>query len=36
MSKKCARICKYAFLIFAKGNKQKNCARYFQIRKYAF
>ena len=24
------------FLIFEKGNKQKNCARYFEIRKYAF
>ena len=24
------------FLIFEKGNKQKNCARYFGIRKYAF
>ena len=24
------------FLIFEKGNKQKNCARYFEICKYAF
>ena len=24
------------FLIFQKGDKQKNCARYFKIRKYAF
>ena len=24
------------FLIFEKGDKQKNCARYFEIRKYAF
>ena len=24
------------FLIFEKGNKQKNCVRYFEIRKYAF
>ena len=24
------------FLIFKKGDKQKNCARYFKIRKYAF
>ena len=27
---------KYAFSIFEKGNKQKNCARYFEICKYAF
>ena len=24
------------FLIFEKGEEQKNCARYFEIRKYAF
>ena len=24
------------FLIFEKGDEQKNCARYFEIRKYAF
>ena len=24
------------FLIFKKGDKQKNCARYFKIHKYAF
>ena len=24
------------FLIFQKGNKQKNCVRYFEIHKYAF
>ena len=24
------------FLIFEKGDKQKNCAGYFEIRKYAF
>ena len=26
----------FLFLIFEKWNKQKNCARYFEIRKYAF
>ena len=24
------------FLIFEKGDEQKNCARYFEVRKYAF
>ena len=24
------------FLIFEKGDEQKNCARYFEIHKYAF
>ena len=24
------------FLIFEKADEQKNCARYFEIRKYAF
>ena len=24
------------FLIFEKGDQQKNCARYFEISKYAF
>ena len=39
MSKKTARyfeICKYAFLIFEKGDEQKNFASYFEICKYAF
>ena len=34
--KRVFEICKYAFLIFVKGDKQKICARYFEIRKYSF
>ena len=30
------RFVSMPFLIFEKGNEQKNCARYFEIRKYAF
>ena len=30
------RFVSMLFLIFEKGNKQKNCAKYFEIRKYAF
>ena len=30
------RIMTMLFLIFEKGDKQKNCARYFEICKYAF
>ena len=30
------RFVSILFLIFAKGNKQKNCARHFEIHKYAF
>ena len=39
MSKETAwyfKICKYAFLIFEKGDEQRNCAGYFEICKYAF
>ena len=30
------RFVSMLFLIFEKGDEQKNCARYFEIRKYAF
>ena len=30
------RFVSILFLIFEKGDEQKNCARYFEIRKYAF
>ena len=30
------RFVSMLFLIFEKGDKQKNCARYFEICKYAF
>ena len=30
------RFVSMPFLIFEKGDEQKNCARYFEIRKYAF
>ena len=30
------RFVSILFLKLGKGNKQKNCARYFEIRKYAF
>ena len=30
------RFASILFLIFEKGDEQKNCARYFEIRKYAF
>ena len=30
------RFVSMLFLIFEEGDEQKNCARYFQIRKYAF
>ena len=30
------RFVSMLFLIFEKGDKKKNCARYFEIRKYAF
>ena len=30
------KICKYTFLIFEKGSKQENSARYFKTCKYSF
>ena len=30
------RFISMLFVIFKNGNRQKNCARYFKIRKYAF
>ena len=30
------RFVSILFLIFEKGDKQKKCVRYFEIRKYAF
>ena len=30
------RFVSMLFLIFEKGDKKKNCARYFETRKYAF
>ena len=30
------RFVSMLFLIFEKGNKQKNCAKYFEVRKYTF
>ena len=30
------RLGSMLFLIFEKGDEQKNCARYFEIHKYAF
>ena len=30
------RFVSILFLIFEKGDEQKSCARYFEVRKYAF
>ena len=36
VKKSTLRFVSMLFLIFEKGYEQKNCARYFEIRKYAF
>ena len=30
------RFVSNTFLIFGRGNKERNCVRYFEMRKYAF